>query len=178
MPRSDIVGLKKDLFLTFWEFSTLIFWMVALGSIPWIVSEGYLFATILRMMKIFFKIFLSHFYFFFENCLLRSISCFLNGLFVKLYAYWVLYILGINPLPNVQLAKIFPSPCGLSLHLLRYFLSCSAAFGFEVPLVSVGLNYWVKESVQKILPYTWIACCLYFLLAVFQASQCKVKVWV
>lgn len=131
-------------------------------------------ATILRMLKIFSRYFLATFISSFENSLLRSISCFLNGLFVKPYAYWVLYILGINPLPNVSLAKIFPSPCGLSLHLLGYFLSCSAAFGFEVPLVSVGLNYWAKESVQKILPYTWIACCLYFLLAVFQASQCKV----
>lgn len=135
MPRSDIVGLMKDLFLTFWEFSTLIFWVVCtrfnhLNS-DWGLTVGHNFDDEILFSRYFLATFISSY----ENSLLGSISCFLNDLFVKLYAYWVLYILGINPLP-----KIFPSPCDLSLHLLGYFLSCSTAFGFEVPLVSVGLN--------------------------------------
>ena len=82
-------------------------------------------------------VFFSHLYVVFGECLFRSFSHFLIGLFVFLVLSCIscLYILEINPLSVVSYAIIFSYSEGC-LFTLPSFLCCAKAFKFnQVPLV-------------------------------------------
>lgn len=81
-----------------------------------------------------------------------------------------LYILDINTLLGVELAKTLPPVCGLPFLWTDCFFRCTTAFSCtRSHLTAVGLNFWADgDFTQKVLSYTYISCryCLCFVLPV------------
>ena len=98
-------------------------------------------------------VFFSHLYVVFGECLFRSFSHFLTGLFVFLVLSCIswLFILEINPLSVVSFYIIFSHSEGC-LFTLPSFLCCAKAFKFnQVPLVYFCFYFhysrrWVIED--------------------------------